>query len=108
MLKSCRYANTHLMVLGVINVRVIFQVLLDMDHELMHFVNALHEAGIGVIMDFVPVHFVKDNYALGMFDGTPLYEYSKSEDANSEWGTANFNLWKEEVRSFLCLQPISG
>ena len=71
------------------------------NHELMHFVNALHEAGIGVIMDFVPVHFVKDNYALGMFDGTPLYEYSKPEDANSEWGTANFNLWKEEVRSFL-------
>ena len=71
------------------------------NHELMHFVNALHEAGIGVIMDFVPVHFVKDNYALGMFDGTPLYEYSKLEDANSEWGTANFNLWKEEVRSFL-------
>ena len=71
------------------------------NHELMHFVNALHEAGIGVIMDFVPVHFVKDNYALGMFDGTPLYEYSKPEDANSEWGTANFDLWKEEVRSFL-------
>lgn len=71
------------------------------NHELMHFINALHNEGIGVIMDFVPVHFVKDNYALAKFDGTPLYEYPKEEDANSQWGTANFNLWKEEVRSFL-------
>lgn len=71
------------------------------NQELMHFVNALHKAGIGIIMDFVPVHFVKDNYALAKFDGTPLYEYTKDEDAHSEWGTYNFNLWKEEVRSFL-------
>lgn len=69
--------------------------------ELMEFVNKLHEAQIGVIMDFVPVHFVKDNFALARFDGTPLYEYSDPENANSEWGTANFDLWKEEVRSFL-------
>ena len=69
--------------------------------ELMQFVNKLHEAGIGIIMDFVPVHFVKDNFALARFDGTPLYEYSNPDDANSEWGTANFDLWKEEVRSFL-------
>lgn len=71
------------------------------NHELMHFVNALHKAGIGVIMDFVPVHFVKDNYALAMYDGTPLYEYEKPSDAHSEWGTYNFDLWKESVRSFL-------
>lgn len=69
--------------------------------ELKHFVNALHKAGIGIIMDFVPVHFVKDNFALAKFDGTPMYEYSNPDDANSEWGTANFDLWKEEVRSFL-------
>ncbi len=69
--------------------------------ELKHFVNALHNAGIGVIMDFVPVHFVTDNYALRRFDGTPLYEYQKDEDAYSEWGTLNFDLWKETVRSFL-------
>ena len=69
--------------------------------ELKHFVNALHNAGIGIIMDFVPVHFVKDNFALAKFDGTPMYEYSNPDDANSEWGTANFDLWKEEVRSFL-------
>lgn len=69
--------------------------------ELKEFVNRLHMAGIGVIMDFVPVHFVKDEYALAYFDGTPLYEYSRHEDADSEWGTSNFDLWKESVRSFL-------
>lgn len=69
--------------------------------ELMVLINKCHKNKIGVIMDFVPVHFVKDNYTLGNFDGTPLYEYDKAEDANSEWGTSNFNLWKEEVRSFL-------
>lgn len=69
--------------------------------QLKDFVNQLHNAGIGVIMDFVPAHFVKDNFALAMYDGTPLYEYSNPNDANSEWGTANFDLWKETVRSFL-------
>lgn len=68
---------------------------------LMKLVNKCHKNNIGVIMDFVPVHFVKDNFTLGYFDGTALYEYEKGEDANSEWGTSNFNLWKEEVRSFL-------
>ncbi|MBQ0064618.1 MAG: 1,4-alpha-glucan branching protein GlgB [Firmicutes bacterium] len=71
------------------------------NEELKHFVNNLHAAGIGVIMDFVPVHFVKDEYALAYWDGTPLYEYSRDEDAHSEWGTYNFDLWREEVRSFL-------
>lgn len=71
------------------------------NQDLMEFVNRLHNAGIGIIMDFVPVHFVKDNFALARFDGTPLYEYPNPDDANSEWGTANFDLWKEEVRSFL-------
>lgn len=69
--------------------------------ELMHFVNALHKAGIGIIMDFVPVHFVRDDFALRLFDGTPLYEYPNERDANSQWDTLNFDLWKEEVRSFL-------
>ena len=71
------------------------------NQDLMAFVNALHNAGIGLIMDFVPVHFVTDNYALASFDGTHLYEYEKDNDANSQWGTYNFDLWKEEVRSFL-------
>ena len=52
-------------------------------------------------MDFVPVHFVRDDFSLSYFDGTPLYEYEKAVDADSQWGTANFNLWREEVRSFL-------
>ena len=69
--------------------------------DLMYLVNACHKAGIGVIMDFVPVHFVRDDFSLSYFDGTPLYEYEKAVDADSQWGTANFNLWKEEVRSFL-------
>lgn len=69
--------------------------------DLMYLVNACHKANIGVIMDFVPVHFVRDDFSLSYFDGTPLYEYEKANDADSQWGTANFNLWKEEVRSFL-------
>ncbi|MEF2783722.1 MAG: 1,4-alpha-glucan branching protein GlgB [Clostridium sp.] len=70
-------------------------------HDLMYFINACHRANIGVIMDFVPVHFVRDDFSLSYFDGTPLYEYEKACDADSQWGTANFNLWREEVRSFL-------
>ncbi len=69
--------------------------------DLAYLINALHKANIGVIMDFVPVHFVRDDFSLSYFDGTPLYEYEKAHDADSQWGTANFNLWREEVRSFL-------
>lgn len=69
--------------------------------DLMYLINALHKANIGVILDFVPVHFVRDDFSLSYFDGTPLYEYEKAKDADSQWGTANFNLWREEVRSFL-------
>lgn len=69
--------------------------------ELKYLINACHRASIGVILDFVPVHFVRDDFSLSYFDGTPLYEYEKAQDADSQWGTANFNLWKEEVRSFL-------
>ena len=69
--------------------------------EFAKLVNACHRAGIGVIIDMVPVHFVRDAFGLCQFDGQPLYEYPKSEDAESQWGTLNFNLWSEEVRSFL-------
>ena len=69
--------------------------------EFAAFVNACHEAGIGVIMDVVPVHFVKDDFGLREFDGTPLYEYPHKNDAESEWGTLNFDLGRDEVRSFL-------
>ena len=69
--------------------------------EFMSFVNQCHLAGIGVIMDIVPVHFVKDAHGLVNFDGAPCYEYQYAHDAESTWGTLNFDLWKEEVRSFL-------
>ena len=69
--------------------------------EFASFVNACHKAGIGVIMDIVPVHFVKDSFGLRYFDGEPLYEYADPVNAESEWGTMNFNMWSEEVRSFL-------
>ncbi len=69
--------------------------------QLMAFINECHMHDIGVILDFVPVHFVKDAHGLAKFDGTPLYEYPNEQDANSPWDTLMFDLWKEEVRSFL-------
>ena len=69
--------------------------------EFMHFVNKCHHNNIGVIMDFVPVHFVADMYALAMFDGTPLYEYGHPDIANSQWGSRNFNFYSPIVQSFL-------
>lgn len=69
--------------------------------ELMFLINKCHENNIGVILDFVPVHFVSDNFSLAMFDGTPLYEYEYKDIADSEWGTCNFNYYKNEVISFL-------
>ena len=74
--------------------------------EFASFVNACHREGIGVIMDMVPVHFVKDAFGLRKFDGQALYEYRKPEDAESQWGTLNFDLWNEEVRSFLISSAI--
>ncbi len=68
-------------------------------HQFMYFMDKAHKNNIGVIMDFVPVHFVKDNHGLRMFDGTPQFEYQQYSE--SEWGTCYFDLAKEEVRSFL-------
>ncbi|MBR1813003.1 MAG: 1,4-alpha-glucan branching protein GlgB [Lachnospiraceae bacterium] len=64
-------------------------------------VDACHQAGIGVIMDFVPVHFAVDSYALRQFDGTALYEYPNDAVGVSEWGSCNFMHSRPEVRSFL-------
>ena len=69
--------------------------------QLMKMVDIFHQAGIGVIMDFVPVHFITDTYALAKFDGTALYEYADPSKGYSEWGTCNFNYYRGEVRSFL-------
>jgi len=66
------------------------------------FVDRMHQAGIGVILDWVPAHFPKDDFAMGWFDGTPLYE--GSDPLRREfpvWGTLSFDHRKPEVRSFL-------
>lgn len=69
--------------------------------ELKEFVDVMHQNGIGVILDFVPVHFATDTYGLADYDGTPLYEYPNSDVGNSEWGSKNFIHSRGEVRSFL-------
>ncbi|WP_455124896.1 1,4-alpha-glucan branching protein GlgB [Ruminococcus sp.] len=70
-------------------------------HQLMQLVDTCHQAGIGVIIDFVPVHFAVDGYALNHYDGTTLYEYPEKEDTYSEWGSCNFIHARGEVCSFL-------
>ena len=69
--------------------------------QLKYFVDICHQNGIGVIMDFVPVHFALDSYGLAMYDGTSLYEYPNSAVGVSEWGSCNFMHSRGEVRSFL-------
>ena len=69
--------------------------------QLMAFINACHKNGIGVIMDFVPVHFVKDAHGLAMFDGGCVYEYPDINRRYTEWDSVYFDLGKEEVRSFM-------
>ena len=65
-------------------------------------VQALHNAGIGVIVDWVPAHFPKDEFALARFDGTPLYEDpNPSRGEHPDWGTYVFNFGRKEVRNFL-------
>jgi len=65
-------------------------------------VDALHRAGIGVILDWVPAHFPRDDHALGMFDGTALYEHADPRrGAHPDWGTLIFNYGRTEVRNFL-------
>lgn len=68
--------------------------------DLMKMVDIFHKEGIGVIMDFVPVHFVMNDYVLMNFDGTALYEYD-NDTGYSEWGTCNFNYYRGEVRTLL-------
>ncbi|MGA2853888.1 MAG: 1,4-alpha-glucan branching protein GlgB [Verrucomicrobiota bacterium] len=65
-------------------------------------VNALHEAGIGVIVDWVPAHFPRDEWALAKFDGTALFEHEDPrKGAHQDWGTLIFNFGRNEVSNFL-------
>ena len=69
--------------------------------ELREFIDKCHQNGIGVLLDFVPVHFAVDGYGLSMYDGTAIYEYPNCDVGYSEWGSKNFNHSRGEVQSYL-------
>src|ERR1700719_4130231 len=70
-------------------------------------VDAMHQAGIGVLLDWVPAHFPRDEWALARFDGTPLYEHpDPRRGAHPDWGTLIFNFGRTEVRNFLVANAV--
>ena len=70
-------------------------------NELKMLIDRLHQNDIGVLLDFVPVHFAIDDYGLAKYDGSALYEYPHQDVGISEWGSCNFMHSRGEVRSFL-------
>ncbi|WP_067284737.1 1,4-alpha-glucan branching enzyme [Streptomyces jeddahensis] len=75
--------------------------------DFKYLIDALHQAGIGVLMDWVPAHFPRDDWALAEFDGTPLYEHQDPQRAaHPDWGTLEFDYGRNEVRNFLVANAV--
>ncbi|WP_128092324.1 1,4-alpha-glucan branching enzyme, partial [Streptomyces resistomycificus] len=75
--------------------------------DFKYLVDALHRAGIGVLMDWVPAHFPRDDWALAEFDGRPLYEHEDPlRAAHPDWGTLEFDYGRREVRNFLVANAV--
>ncbi|MFD5340511.1 1,4-alpha-glucan branching enzyme [Streptomyces hawaiiensis] len=75
--------------------------------DFRYLVDALHQAGIGVLMDWVPAHFPRDDWALAEFDGRPVYEHEDPlRAAHPDWGTLEFDFGRNEVRNFLVANAV--
>ncbi|MFD6865872.1 1,4-alpha-glucan branching enzyme [Streptomyces diastaticus] len=75
--------------------------------DFKYLIDALHQAGIGVLMDWVPAHFPRDDWALAEFDGRPLYEHpDPRRAAHPDWGTLEFDYGRTEVRNFLVANAV--